>query len=139
MSERETGAGSRLGSVRRRIERWRERYGGPGQPIPEELWDAAVEVGRTEGANATARALRIDSGRLARRMELASAVSGSTPEEAVRASDGFVEVDARELCAPGQTVLRFEGRDGERLQIALGGGCGLDVTDLARAFWSRSR
>lgn len=131
--------GGGLGRVRRRLERWRERYGGPGQRIPEELWDAAVDVARVEGVDSTAWALGVDRGRLARRMEFASAKPRSASEEAGRASDGFVEVDARCLSAPRQTVVRFEGRDGERFQVELSGACALDVAELARAFWSRAR
>jgi hypothetical protein len=137
MSEGEAGSRSRLGRVRRRIERWRERYGGRGQPIPEELWDAAVDVARTEGVEATARGLRVDRGRLSRRMGQAITAPGSPPDETTGVSGGFVEVDARGVCAPGQTVLRFEGRDGERLEVELGVSCALDIADLARAFWSR--
>lgn len=139
MAEREAGSRGRLGKTRQRLERWRERYGGRGQPIPADLWDAAVDVARVEGVDSTARALRLDRGRLARRMELASACSGSVPEQAGHASDGFVEVDARVLCTAGQTVVRFEGRDGERLQVELSGGSVIDVAELARAFWSRPR
>lgn len=139
MGEHEGGARSRVGRVRQRLDRWRDRYGGRGQPIPEDLWDAAVGVARVEGVDSTARALGVDRGRLARRTELVSASPGSSPEEALRTSDGFVEVDARGLCAPGQTVVCFEGRDGERLQVELSGASTVDVTELARAFWSRAR
>jgi len=140
MAELRAGTRSRLGRTRQRLERWRERYGGRGQPIPEDLWDAAVDIARVEGVDSTARALRLDRGRLARRMELASAWSGSAPEAGDgHASDELVEVDARGLCAPGQTVLRFEGRDGERLVVEVSGASALDVADLARAFWSRPR
>jgi hypothetical protein len=137
MSEGEAGSRSRLGRVRRRIELWRERYGGRGQPIPKELWDAAVEVARSEGVKATARGLRVDRGRLSRRVGLAIRAPGSPPEETAGVRGGFVEVDARGVCAPGQTVLRFEGRDGERLEVELGVTSALDIADLARAFWSR--
>jgi hypothetical protein len=127
----EHGAGrARLGRARLRIERWRGRYGGRGVPIPEELWGEAVRIARVDGVDATARALRLDRGRLARRTDLAS-------RSDEMGSDGFVEVDARGLCAPGPTVVRFEGRDGERLQIELSAAHALDVADLARAFWSR--
>src|SRR5258708_30732347 len=100
MAEREAGTRSPLGRIRRRLERWREQYGGRGQPIPEDLWDATVEVARVEGVDTTARALRVDRGRLARRPELGSAGSGSAPAPVGDASDGFVEVDARGLWAP---------------------------------------
>jgi hypothetical protein len=51
----------------------------------------------------------------------------------------FVEMDARGLCVPGQTVVRMVGRDGERLEIALSVTGAVDVVDLARAFWGRPR
>jgi hypothetical protein len=125
--------------MQRRLQSWRERCGGPGQPIPQGLWDEAVAVARVEGIDATARALRMDRGRLARRMELVSSSPESSPVEAVDEADAFVEVDARGLCAPTRTVLRFEGRDGKRLHIELSDASALNVADLARAFWSRAR
>jgi hypothetical protein len=99
MAEQEAG-GFRLGRTRRRLERWRERYGGPGQAIPQEFWDEAVAVARVEGVDATARALRLDRGRLERRM----ASSGSGSDERGIARGGFVELDARGLCAVNDRV-----------------------------------
>jgi hypothetical protein len=94
-----------------------------------------VEVARVEGVAATALALGLDRGRLARRMRLI----GSASEEAARESDGFVEIDARRLCSAGKTVLRLEGRDGERFELELSATPAFDVVELARAFWSRPR
>lgn len=135
MARREAGTGIQLGTTLRRLGRWREQYGGRGQPIPEDLWDAAVEVARVEGVASTARALRLDRGRLASRVEGAA-------ESLMRdrgAAGEFVELDARGLCSPGQTVVRMTGRDGERLEIALSTPGAVDVVDLARAFWARPR
>jgi hypothetical protein len=134
MAEHEAGR-SGLGRTRRRLERWRRRYGGRGRPIPEALWDEAVVIARVEGVAATARALRLDRGRLERRM----GSSSSALDAMSRASDGFVELDARGLCAAGQTVVRLEGRDGERLQIEWSSAGALDVAALIRAFGSRPR
>jgi hypothetical protein len=124
------GGGRGLDGTRRRLERWREMYGGPGRMIPEELWAEAAAIARVEGVNATARALRLDPRRLRRRMESCDAGSA-------KASEGFVEVDARGLCSPGRMVLRFEGRDGERLVVELSGASACDVAELARLLWSR--
>lgn len=132
----EHGAGrSGLGRTRRRLERWRRQYGGPGRPIPEALWEEAVVLARVEGIDATARVLRLDRGRLERRM----AASGSAWDSMGRASDGFVELDARGVCVPGQTIVRVEGRDGERLQIEWSRASALEVAELIRAFGSRPR
>lgn len=135
MARREAGTGFELGTTLRRLGRWREQYGGRGQPIPEDLWDAAVEVARVEGVASTARALRLDRGRLASRVEVAAKSLMSDRG----AAGEFVELDARGLCSPGQTVVRMTGRDGERFEIALSAPGAVDVVDLARAFWARSR
>jgi hypothetical protein len=100
------------------------------------LWDAAAAVARIEGVDMTARALRL------RRAELSSRV-GQTPQRTgdnTAIAEPFVEIDAGGLCAPGQTVVRMVGRDGERLEVALSAtSTVVDVTALARAFWARSR
>lgn len=124
-------SGARLERIRDRLARWRERHGGPGIPLPDEIWAEAVELARVEGVSVTARALRLDRARLAARME--------EPAASVEASDGFVEVDAGRLCLSPRTVLRFESRDGERLEVELGAGSAVDVAALAAAFWNRPR
>jgi len=122
-----------LSSTRQRLERWRRQHGGPGRPIPEWLWHEAVELARVEGVGATARALRLDRQRLTARM---SEVGGSVPGDI---EAGFVEVETGGLWLSGQTVVRFEGPDGERLQVEVNGPAPLDLVGLAQAFWSRRR
>jgi hypothetical protein len=54
--------------VRTRFERWRKGKRGR-SVIPEELWAAAIAVARRDGVNRTAAALRLDGGKLKRRMD----------------------------------------------------------------------
>jgi hypothetical protein len=134
MREREGVASSQLDRVRRSLERWRREHGGPGRLIPEEIWDEAVVVARTEGVEAAAGALRLGRARLASRMEQAA---GS--KDATATAGDFVEIPADDRCAPGQTVVRLVGRDGDRLEIVLSARSAVDVTALARAFLDRLR
>lgn len=133
---RQHGDRSKLGRLCQRLERWRQEYGGRGRPIPEELWDEAAAVAQVEGVDAAARVLRVDRGRLARRVEGEPERGGGTAAHE-HEHDGFVEVDASRLCAATRTVLRFEGRDGERMHVEIGDAKGVDVVALASAFWSR--
>ncbi|HSB22143.1 MAG TPA: hypothetical protein VLE94_03440 [Burkholderiaceae bacterium] len=94
-----------------------------------------VEVARVEGVEATARALRLDHARLAARMTAARAGVGSEPAPEV--GGGFVEIDAGRLGLSPRTVIRLEGRDGERLEVELGAGTMVDVAALVDAFWRR--
>lgn len=125
-----------------RLSGWREQHGGRGQPIPEELWAAAVQVAQTSGVDTTARALRIDRARLSRRVERSHAGSVAVPERTrtALASNAFVEVDARGVLARSHVLVRLTGRDGERLELELADGLSaVDVAALAQAFWNRSR
>jgi hypothetical protein len=123
------GGRRRLDEIRDRLTRWRLRHGGPGIPVPAELWAEAVEVARVDGTEATARALRLDRLRLEARMKT---------DPAIEAGGGFVELDASRLGFSPRTVLRFVDRDGARMEVELGAAA-LDVVALAEAFWRHSR
>jgi hypothetical protein len=101
--------------------------------VPEELWAEVVKVARVEGAGTTARALRLDRARLEARMAM------DRGAEVAEASSGFVELDAGRLGLSPRTVVRFHGRDGERLEVELAAGAGIDLAALAEAFWRRRR
>ena len=135
MRERSGGVGLRLGEVRRSLERWRRERGGRGRPIPTDLWNAAAAVARIVGVDETARTLRLDRARLASHVER----GGKKMDDRTAMVGPFVEIDAGGICAPAQTVVRMEGRDGERLEITLSATSVVDVAALARAFWTRSR
>jgi hypothetical protein len=124
---------SRLALTHARLTQWRAQHGGRGIPVPEELWAEVVKVARVEGAGTTARVLGLDRARLEARM----AMDGGT--EVAQVSGGFVEFDAGRLGLSPRTVVRFHGRDGERLEVELGAGAAIDLAGLAEAFWRRGR
>jgi hypothetical protein len=135
MSRQKEG-GEVLSRVEARVRRWRSEHGGPGVRWPEILWAEVVEAARVAGVETAAHALGLDRGRLAARVARAGAPTSA------KDSSSFVEVDTSRLCsAPpaSRTVLRFEGVDGERLELEFGDGTTLDIVGLARAFWSRRR
>jgi hypothetical protein len=102
------------------------------------MWAEVVEVAQVEGVEATARALHLDHARLAARMTAAGMAAGEIPAEM---GGGFVELDAGRLGLSPRTVIRFHGRDGERLEVELAAAAGtvLDLAALAEAFWRRGR
>lgn len=126
----------RLAQVRDRLARWRAKHGGRGIRVPEVMWAEVVEAARIEGVEATAHALQLDPARLAARMTGAGTASG---EIAAEASGGFVELEAGRLGLSPRTVIRFQGQDGERLEVELAAGAVIDLAALAEAFWRRGR
>src|SRR5438128_9899418 len=127
----------RLAQVRDRLARWRAEHGGRGIRVPEAMWTEVIQIARVEGVETTARALHLDPARLGARMTAAGiAVVGEKPVEMGR---GFVELDAERLGLSPRTVIRFHGRDGERLEVELAAGAVIEVAALAEAFWRRGR
>ena len=122
---------SRLALTHTRLTQWRAQHGGRGIPVPEALWAEVVEVARAEGAGTTARALRLNRSRLEARMAM------DRGAEVGEAGGGFVELDAGRLGLSPRTVVRFHGRDGERLEVELSAGAAVDLAALAEAFWQR--
>ena len=115
-----------LDEVRTRFENWRQNRCGK-QAIPEELWSAAIELAGRNGVNPTATALRLDGGKLKRRMVAANSVSG----QAVPPT--FVELMAPAVDQP-ECTIELEGRKG-KLRIHWKGATSADVAALSRALW----
>jgi hypothetical protein len=121
-----------LETTREALASWRRQYGGRGRRIPEQFWNQARELACVHGMGETARALRLNPGRL-------EAVVGRAPAAAptsVEPND-FVEVSGLQLDErSGAAVVEFLGREGEcvRVQIAASA---VDIAALAAAFWSR--
>jgi hypothetical protein len=103
-------------------------------PIPDELW--SVAVARRDGVNPTAVALRLDGGKLKRRMAAAGRSSRKAPPAA------FVE-----LLAPSQShsgahlpeyTLELEGRNG-KLRLHCQATTAVELTILSRSLWDLAR
>lgn len=127
-----------LAEVERQLAWWRGRYGGRGRPIPEELWSAAARVAGTLGVDATARALRLNRARLARRVEVSLPGEG-TKQPLGRTCLVFVELETRQALPPrerGQVVVRLLERGGAEMEVS---GCAVDVASVVAEFWRPSR
>lgn len=123
---------AKLKGVQRRVELWRERGGGKGTPMPEELWEAATEVARAEGLYATSRALRVEYKRLKQRV--------TSPEISTKTSSAgssFVELDMSQLCGACKTVIEVCGRAGDRMRVEVTGTQTVDLVGLTQALLSR--
>ncbi len=71
--------------VSRRFERWRSAHTGR-LPIPKGLWAAAVELARQHGVFPTAKALRLEYGKLKQLVEAAGPMARSRGAKAPAAA-----------------------------------------------------
>ena len=116
-----------LDTVSARFEHWRQNRRGK-QPIPDELWSAAIELARRKGVNPTAAALHLDGGKL-KRLMLAAA-----PSPAKVVPPTFVELALPHTVGSPECTIELEGRKG-KLRIHWKGATAADVAGLSRALW----
>ena len=125
---RPCGSAKRMQQVRARIERWRQTRA-KRSPMPEALWEAAVELARSEGLHPVARGLQVSYQSLKARVAAASAGS----QRATGTPRGFVELSGPLLLAPAPSapVLELVDRRGAKLTIRLPAEHDLDIERLA--------
>jgi len=131
---RQVSSPDRLSEVRRQLERWRQGRR-RGTRIPEELWQAAADLGREVGVSKTAQELHLDYYALRRRME--SGLEERPAREAPRAGR-FLEIP---LCAPPspECIVEIEDPRGARLRLELKGVTPAHLETLTRTLWSLAR
>lgn len=126
-----------LEAVRGRVEHWRKHRNGGRSPVPENLWNAAVDVARVEGVHATSKALRFNYYSLKDRLVRADDVAQTTRSRrdgtalTQRKPDRdttFVEVQmpsapslARREPVDDKTVVELVGTGGARMRIEVTG------------------
>jgi hypothetical protein len=134
MDEREHRAWSgTIEGVRRRLSAWRR--GRSRGRIPETLWKAVVDLARTKGANRVAEALRVDEGRLERRLE---ASKSRTPRRTGSVSPAFVEIGLPNGTTE-ECVIELKDEAGARLTVRMPRANPEHVVVIARALWGCRR
>ena len=106
--------------------------------LPEELWAAAAEIAMRRGLNITARALRLDSNNLKKRMGqqagLPKVKRGRRKKTMPVASAAFLELLAPVAGAATSCIVEVDSVQGGKLRMELKGlGTG-DIAQLLHAF-----
>jgi len=121
-----------IGRIRERILHWR-RTREKKTRMPEELWAAAVALAREHGLYATAHGLGVSYDSLKQR------VRGTTgrKKDSKGSAPTFVELGAPLPFGGGAPTLELTDSDGSKLAVRLAANEIVDITGLAREFWSR--
>ena len=125
------GHGESLEQVKERFALWRKSRR-RGERISSALWAAATSLVEQHGLHGTAKALRVDGGRLKKRL-----TGSAGPTRAARAAPQFVELFAQPAsnAAPGShCIVEMQNVRGCKMRVELRNIDGL--AGLASAFWS---
>ena len=120
--------------VKQRFETWRE-VRKKRTRIPEELWQAAVELTSDYTPNKISQTLHINYSVLKERI-----VSMKTAELGVEGVEGdFVEVDLDRRMSTEEWVFELEDGKGAKMRMRMKGGAGVDLIEIAKVLWGRAR
>jgi hypothetical protein len=100
------------------------------EPIPQELWDAAVSLSSQYSIYKISKALSLCYTTLKKRVEAARAVF--TP-----ATQDFIAVDLSSTVST-QCCIEMAHRNGNRLRMHFNGKAELDLQSIAETFWSKN-
>ena len=100
----------------RRLSEWRRRYQAP-TPLPDEIWDEAVEVAIRHGVYQTSRALGLNYANLKKRVAVAQGTMASTP--ALPPGPTVVELLAPLPTLIGECSLELTSRQGARVRVEM--------------------
>ncbi|MBD3349679.1 MAG: hypothetical protein GF400_10870 [Candidatus Eisenbacteria bacterium] len=126
--------------AKERFEKWRSSRKSRTERIPDALWKLAVKLARQYGTWRTARALRLESTTLRRRVE-AGGEPPRRPSAPRTSAPSFVELlppSAAGTRAP-ECVIEVEDAAGAKLHAWLSGVDGAAIGAMARAFVERRR
>jgi|SRR5712691_11591984 len=112
----------------RRFERWRNGHKAR-LPIPESLWASAVDVAREHGVFRTAKALRLEYGKLKRMVESAAQQRGPGT-----APITFLELASPQAAGLSECLIELEGPRG-KMRIQWKGTTAPDLAGLSRGLW----
>jgi hypothetical protein len=96
--------------------------------LPEELWQAAVELARQHGVYPVAHPLRLDY------MGLKKRLSGVPPVRRKAAKPAFVELIAPQSGTLEECIIEFESSSGGKMRIQWKAAAPLDWASLLRAW-----
>jgi len=99
--------------------------------IPEELWQAAVDLVKDFPIGQVSKILRLDQSKLKARILAIQRVKDSNT-----VVPSFVELDFSNLPSSAECIVEAEERNGSKMKISIKGQP-VDVIGFAKAFWSR--
>lgn len=116
--------------VRQRFEQWRESRK-QRSPIPEGLWEGAVDLCADHSIYKISRSLRLDYNALKRRIHY------SHPKSLPVTSSAFVELDLKSSQPETECLVEMEDKGGTKMKLYIKGGLCLDPLELMKVFLGR--
>lgn len=123
-----------LSKVTERFAAWRNAPK-RSKKIPEDLWQAAVELSNEYSINQISKALRLSYTDLKKRVKMVSKENLPTVKPQPRTK--FIELGIESGSSAPECIIEMEDGSGAKMRIHLHGKTDLDLYELSRVFWSK--
>jgi hypothetical protein len=123
-----------LSRLAARMEAWRS---GPkkSRRIPQELWQAAVNLSKEYTINQISKALRLSYTDLKKRVEAED--KEDLPLIKTQPDMKFIKLGVESPVAAPECIVEMEDGSGAKMRIHLRGRTDLDIYEISRTFWSK--
>ena len=121
-----------LAAVKKQFAAWRKKKQHR-EPIPSELWDAAVSLIERYSIHKVSRALSLGYATLKKRAEAAQVKQSAAPPT----TQDFIAVDLSST-VPAECCIEMEHHNGNRLRMHFKGKAELDLQSIAESFWNKN-
>ena len=123
-----------LEEVNAQLENWRKTKKSIREPIPQKLWQEAIELTRQYSISSVSKALRLSY------TDLKDRVYGpSVPKPKNKERDpDFIEIKCEQPFPGAETTIEIEDKNGSKMKICFKGKPDLDLMNLAKAFLEKS-
>lgn len=121
--------------VRAQFEIWRNTRKSR-QPIPDKLWQAAVDLSKNHSINTIAKTLRLDYTKLKN-------LTRKRPDHDLpiikEISPAFIELDfGSSPTTAYECIIDINRSDGAQMKMQFKGSCYFDPLELCKAFWRKA-
>ena len=117
-----------LKEVQQQFEQWRKTRKSR-KPIPEHLWQAAVELAKQYSINHVARLLRLNHTALKEKVEISK-----------QENPAFVEIPFPVELSPVHWTVEMDTTSGDKLRMSCQGqGAVQALVEIGKAFWGRDQ
>jgi hypothetical protein len=129
-----TPATNSLSRLAARFEEWRNDPK-KSRRIPQELWQAAVDLSKEYSINYVSKALRLSYTDLKKRINAES--KENLPTIKTQSRMKFIELGLEKPSSIPECTVEMEDGSGAKMRIHLRGRTYLDLCELGRTFWSK--
>jgi hypothetical protein len=126
---------SPLESIGYQFEQWRETRKSPREPIPENLWAAAIRLCNQYSINHVSRYLHLSYTTLKKKVQWEKPF----PKKKKLSSPAFVELDWHGHFPLSECIIEMENVYGSKMKMSFKGRADLDLIELSRAFWTKGK